>query len=258
MASQRTASSQQALSSQRIPSSQRTASSQQAPFTQRTPSSHRITSSLQALSSQRIPSSQQTASSQRTTSSQQALFSQQAPFTQRTPSSHRMTSSPQASSSQLDLATFDNSEYENTPIDPNTTFERIGKGQKYYKWTEEQHLRFLSWWLSTPWVIQHAAELPPNESMTTKLKWNSTTRTSDLWKSYHQAAARDGEPVLICHNCSQPLSHPVYKGTGTNSMKNHRSSRTCRRSSVQTDLQQFRQPNIINAMSQSSLIVSFY
>jgi hypothetical protein len=109
------------------------------------------------------------------------------------------------------------------------SFNRIGRSKLFFQWTQEQHTQFLEWWLSTEWVINAAADQDGADDLATRVNWNSTSRKSEFWKSFDQAANRHtGEPVLICQKCGISIVHPGIRNSGTNALKNHVLSQSCR------------------------------
>lgn len=113
--------------------------------------------------------------------------------------------------------------------DPFTpSFERVGRSGLYLQWTLPQHTEFVEWWLSTEWAVKAVATSGGSLDLVKKISWDSKARTSETWKSFHQAANRlTGEPVLVCRNCGTALAHPNYKASGTKSMRNHISTIIC-------------------------------
>jgi len=119
----------------------------------------------------------------------------------------------------------------NDPFIGVVTFSRVGHLGLFYKWSLDIHSEFLSWWLQTTWVLENALE---TMDWTTKLAWNSVSRTSTTWQHFYQAANRlTGLPVLICRKCKWQLVHPNIKGTGTTALNKHISSSRCLQGSAE-------------------------
>lgn len=73
---------------------------------------------------------------------------------------------------------------------------------------------------------------------TTKIKWNSCCRKSQIWLNFGEAAdAITGHPYVFCIQCGVLLQHPNYRGSdttthqaiGVSHLTNHRMSKSCRR-----------------------------
>lgn len=77
-----------------------------------------------------------------------------------------------------------------------------------------------SWWKSTP-IGQDPGTPDP--------KWQSTSRTSDIWKYFKEAAViPTGQPQVYCLNCGLVLQHPTARKVGTKHLINHQTkSLTC-------------------------------
>lgn len=118
------------------------------------------------------------------------------------------------------------------------SFQRIGRLGRFFQYSLEQHTEFIAWWTSTPWVIHEAAAQTTCYDLVSRLCWNSTSRTSEYWRCFNQAADREsGEPALVCQKCKKNLAHPNTKGTGTKAMKNHVLSAACRQQVYTQDRQ---------------------
>ena len=126
------------------------------------------------------------------------------------------------------------------PIEPE--FDRIGKHRTHFKWTRDNHPRFIPWWTETEWVVERAGTT--DIDWVKRLAWDSQHRTSIQWENFDQAAHRlSGEPALICRKCYTVLTHPNIKNIGTKALQNHISSLSCQKGSMgtsQSNLQQTR------------------
>jgi hypothetical protein len=134
------------------------------------------------------------------------------------------------------------------------SFLVLGQHDDHYQWTQSVNNKFLDWWLNTPWVLTHTANSTTN--IVKQLSWNSSTRKSDSWQHFHQAAHQiTGEPVLICQICHLSLIHPNAKGhsSGTTSLRKHLASASCQKASSRARQREGRrQTNIESSFSSVS------
>lgn len=106
--------------------------------------------------------------------------------------------------------------------------EKIGPGRQFFKWTADSHKDFITWWSTTEWYLNNEEK----GRYSAVINWNSTTRTSDCWQHFYQAAnSQTGYPCIICQHCSASIEHPKTKNTGTKALRNHIGSAKCRKSS---------------------------
>ena len=109
-------------------------------------------------------------------------------------------------------------------------FDRIGRGELFFKWTPSIHSAFLTWWLETPWIVERAST---TDDWSKRLGWESRSRTSSVWQHFYQAANRlTGEPALVCQRCSYALSHPNVKASGTSTLSRHLESKVCQAGTI--------------------------
>lgn len=157
------------------------------------------------------------------------------------PSYHRLTTP--LLSSELDLDITPSSSFNQTPTRPSEPSDRQllplslrpvshSKNRKdnvviypqpikfnstrEYKQVVEQ---FLTWWYTTSF----GAAFNPNNEILIKDKkiWDGSKR-STVWSAYSEVARfRDGVPCVQCRHCSQLLSHPGTKNSGTSTMQQH-------------------------------------
>ncbi|OAF56131.1 hypothetical protein VC83_07443 [Pseudogymnoascus destructans] len=64
--------------------------------------------------------------------------------------------------------------------------EYIGKLNQF-KWTKDTHDIFIEWWKLSRWYEQHSEQHSDHTTkLLTKIAWDSTNRSSQYWRSYHQ------------------------------------------------------------------------
>lgn len=99
----------------------------------------------------------------------------------------------------------------------------IGYSSQFYQWTRDHHSHFCDWWVEQSWTLTAIVDLSTNSAtLRKKLNWDSTARKSSVWTQFDQAANRKtGEPVLVCCKCSESISHPNVKGSGTSALGKH-------------------------------------
>jgi hypothetical protein len=134
-----------------------------------------------------------------------------------------------ASSPGFTLATpisFHESEFSKDPSHPslsNPCEKRIcrqGSDRVHYiVFNTEKSTEFMQWWTQTKWYNEHR-----NVSIT----WTVNKKHSEAWEHFSPAARlKDGEPWVLCTRCSEALSHPSVRGTGTSSMTRHIATKGC-------------------------------
>jgi hypothetical protein len=80
---------------------------------------------------------------------------------------------------------------------------------------------WLRWWNDTEWR---------KNSPTTKIHWDSSSRTGQFWLYFGEAAyIYNGQPCVYCLNCSLTLQHPGVRLAGTKHLTNHMDTRNCKR-----------------------------
>jgi hypothetical protein len=133
--------------------------------------------------------------------------------------------------------------------------DRIGSSKEFFKWSQEHHTQFIEWWVATSWVVRRVTAnkaSKSNNDFVKLLSWDSKARTSVYWTSFNQAAHwTSGEPVVVCCKCGMSLTHPSVKNTGTNVLKNHLGTKTCRTKVIQRIGPESRQVSLETAFENS-------
>ena len=76
------------------------------------------------------------------------------------------------------------------------------------------------------WLQTQYATVEGNDK---RINWKSK-HSSEVWENFDQVAHQlTGEAKVMCRRCGKILPHPQEKGDGTNSMKRHLGSNSCRR-----------------------------
>ena len=103
---------------------------------------------------------------------------------------------------------------------------RVGDGN-YILYQYEQKNLFEDWYTTTQWYL---------DSKTPECKyklpvWNSSRKSSDIWKAYDQIAnIRSGKPLLRCKGCKKTFDHSSTALSGsTTSYSNHLNSKDCKK-----------------------------
>lgn len=117
----------------------------------------------------------------------------------------------------------------------------------------EYQIKFNEWWQTTGWATAPSTKThkPPN--------WGSTQRSSTVWEAFDQGAKFGmGQPVLVCRTCRGVLSHPSAQNLGTTQMKNHLTSKTCKKAaSSEKPLDRFLVCNGAGLCGNTELICDF-
>lgn len=108
------------------------------------------------------------------------------------------------------------------PISGPDSLRRVGPDRKkfYVLYNDMLKERFIAWWLQTQY-----ATVEGNDK---RITWKSK-HSSEVWDNFDQVAHQlTGEAKVMCRRCGKVLPHPQEKGDGTNSMKRHLGSNSCR------------------------------
>jgi len=85
------------------------------------------------------------------------------------------------------------------------------------------------------------------------MRWGGHSHISDEWQEYLEAAHHHtGCPRLVCIRCGEDIAHPTPTNSGTNSLRNHRSTKNCESLSTNT----YSNMNIQSAFEKISFYVS--
>ncbi|KAJ5300236.1 hypothetical protein N7508_007519 [Penicillium antarcticum] len=109
------------------------------------------------------------------------------------------------------------------PISDPESLRRVGPDRKkiYVLYNDMSKEQFIAWWLQTQYATV--------EGNGKRINWKSK-HSSEVWDNFDQVAHQlTGEAKVMCRRCGKVLPHPQEKGDGTNSMKRHLGSNSCRR-----------------------------
>ncbi len=117
---------------------------------------------------------------------------------------------------------------------------KIRGGTQYY-WLENQLGRFLSWWNTTTYAVQHPKKGRPS--------WGSDKRSAGIWDAYRECAhITTGEPAMVCKACHKIFCHPSVCSKGNSLLENHMNS-TCTQRTGERHGKQLLLPNLVGKVN---------